>query len=177
MIKLTDFVHRYDNIIKKEVCEEIINQKDLKFNLATVSGGKVNKHRNCLVKPIEKKFDNKIQKIISKIIQLYMEDHKHFGPGMNSIEDTGYEHLLYLGSHKGEYKEHVDHVELFPRILSISILLNDNYEGGNFSFFNGQHIIEKKQGSAIIFPSNFCFPHAVLPVTKGDRHSIITWIH
>ena len=91
MIKLTDFVHRYDNIIKKEVCEEIINQKDLKFNLATVSGGKVNKHRNCLVKPIEKKFDNKIQKIISKIIQLYMEDHKHFGPGMNSIEEFSFE--------------------------------------------------------------------------------------
>ena len=34
-----------------------------------------------------------------------------------------------------------------------------------------------KAGSAIVFPSNFCFPHAVLPVTKGERHSIITWIH
>ena len=148
MIKLTDFVHRYDNIIEKEICEEIINQKDLKFNGATTGGGK-----------------------------LYMKNHEHFGPGIGSIEDTGYQHLLYLGSHKGEYKEHIDHVDLFPRILSISILLNDNYEGGDFSFFNHQHIVKKKQGSAVVFPSNFCFPHAVLPVTQGDRHSIITWIH
>ena len=27
-----------------------------------------------------------------------------------------------------------------------------------------------------VFPSNFCFPHAVTPVTKGNRHAIITWI-
>ena len=177
MIKLTDFVHRYDNIIEKEICEEIINQKDLKFNGATTGGGKLTQHRNCLVKPLEKKFDNIIHGIVSKTVQLYMKNHEHFGPGIGSIEDTGYQHLLYLGSHKGEYKEHIDHVDLFPRILSISILLNDNYEGGDFSFFNHQHIVKKKQGSAVVFPSNFCFPHAVLPVTQGDRHSIITWIH
>ena len=176
MINLKDFVHKYDNIIEKEICEEIINQKDLKFYPAKTGGG-VHKARNCLVKPIEKNFDSKIHEIISKIIQLYMDDHEHFGPGMGSIEDTGYEHLLYLGSNKGEYKQHTDHMDMFPRILSVSILLNDNYEGGDFSFFNGQHIIKKQQGSAIVFPSNFCFPHAVLPVTQGDRHSIITWIH
>ena len=43
--------------------------------------------------------------------------------------------------------------------------------------FNKEYILEKKTGSAIVFPSNFCFPHAVLPVTKGDRHVVITWIH
>jgi len=61
--------------------------------------------------------------------------------------------------------------------MPCSFLLNDDYEGGNFSFFNKEYILEKKTGSAIVFPSNFCFPHAVLPVTKGDRHAVITWIH
>ena len=37
-------------------------------------------------------------------------------------------------------------------------------------------IVKKKKASAVVFPSNFCFPHAVLPVKNGDRHSIITWI-
>ena len=56
------------------------------------------------------------------------------------------------------------------------MILNDNYDGGDFSFFDGQVIKKKKQGSVVAFPSNFCFPHAVTPVSNGDRHSIITWI-
>ena len=84
---------------------------------------------------------------------------------------------MYKGSEGGEYKEHVDHFDLNPRILSCSLILNDNYEGGNFSFFGGEYIVKKKKGSAVVFPSNFCFPHAVVPVSNGDRHSIITWVH
>ena len=37
-------------------------------------------------------------------------------------------------------------------------------------------IVKKKVGSAVVFPSNFCFPHAVTPVINGDRHAVITWI-
>ena len=71
---------------------------------------------------------------------------------------------------------HVDSLNLHPRILSISFILNDNYDGGNFIFFDEKYKIEKKKGMAVVFPSNFCFPHAVTPVTNGDRHAIITWI-
>ena len=61
--------------------------------------------------------------------------------------------------------------------LSCSLILNDNYEGGNFVFFDEEYLIEKKKGSVVMFPSNFCFPHAITPVSNGDRHAIITWIH
>ena len=94
-----------------------------------------------------------------------------------TITDTGYEHLLYRGSEKGEYKEHTDNSDTSPRVLSCSLILNDDYEGGNFAFFGGEYIVPKKAGSAVVFPSNFCFPHAVTPVTKGNRHAVITWIH
>ena len=46
-----------------------------------------------------------------------------------------------------------------------------------FVFFDEEYLIEKKKGSIVMFPSNFCFPHAVTPVSNGDRHAIITWIH
>ncbi len=72
---------------------------------------------------------------------------------------------------------HVDHMDLYPRVLSCSLILNDNYDGGDFVFFDEEYLIEKKKGSIIMFPSNFCFPHAVTPVSNGDRHAIITWIH
>ena len=135
MISIQEYIKCYENVISTELCEKIINQKDLKFFPATVDDGKIDKHRNCLIKK-----------------------------------------LLYLGSKNGEYKEHVDHMDVNPRVLSCSLILNDNYDGGDFSFFNKEYIIKKKKGSAIVFPSNFCFPHAVLPITKGDRHSIVTWI-
>ena len=60
-------------------------------------------------------------------------------------------------------------------ILSLVGILNDDYEGGDFVLC-GDKYIEKIQGSAIVFPSNFMFPHEVKPVTKGKRHSIMTWI-
>ena len=35
---------------------------------------------------------------------------------------------------------------------------------------------ETKKGSAIIFPSNFMFPHEVNRIEKGTRYSIVTWL-
>ena len=32
-----------------------------------------------------------------------------------------------------------------------------------------------EKGDALMFPSNFMYPHEVMPVTKGTRYSIITW--
>ena len=40
----------------------------------------------------------------------------------------------------------------------------------------GLPTLEKKKGSAVVFPSNFMFPHEVQKVTSGNRYSIMTWI-
>ena len=177
MKKLSDFVKCYENVIDKDLCEKIINQKDLTFLVATAGvNNEVLPTRKCYDKPLDNKFDKNIFQVIGKILKLYHQDPPWFQTGA-STHDTGYNHLLYLGSKKGEYREHVDHFDLHPRVLSCSLILNDDYEGGDFAFFGGEHIVPKKSGSAVVFPSNFCFPHAVQPVTKGNRHSVITWIH
>ena len=58
-------------------------------------------------------------------------------------------------------------------------MLNNDYEGGDLSFAdqNNEEIlkVEKQANRMIIWPSNFLFPHAVLPVTKGKRYSIVAW--
>lgn len=64
-----------------------------------------------------------------------------------------------------------------PRKLSATILLNDDFDGGQFQFFNGDdnHIsLEMKPGTIIVFPS-FMF-HRVAPVTSGVRNSLVTWV-
>ena len=42
--------------------------------------------------------------------------------------------------------------------------------------FIADTIYKPKKNSAIIFPSNFMFPHSVNQVIEGTRYSIITWL-
>jgi hypothetical protein len=78
-------------------------------------------------------------------------------------------------------KAHHDHIHsLFDGerkgipTLSIVGLLNDDYEGGNFVFFK-DYEIKLKAGDILIFPSVFMFPHRVDKVSKGIRHSFVSW--
>lgn len=54
---------------------------------------------------------------------------------------------------------------------SCTILLNDDYEGGEFSFFNGKHDVKMKAGQAMIFPANAYWVHEVKEIKKGKRYS------
>jgi PKHD-type hydroxylase len=64
------------------------------------------------------------------------------------------------------------------RKLSASIILNEDFEGGEmrFRWFHDEIKESKvlaKKGDAIFFPSNL--QHMVSPVTEGTRYSIVKW--
>tara|TARA_B110000211_G_scaffold204148_1_gene237472 strand:- start:64 stop:618 length:555 start_codon:yes stop_codon:yes gene_type:complete len=59
------------------------------------------------------------------------------------------------------------------RKLSMTIVLNDEYEGGEFQFFNDKTLIKEKQGTVIIFPSYM--QHRVRPIKSGIRYSLVVW--
>ena len=59
-------------------------------------------------------------------------------------------------------------------ILSVIGLLNDEYEGGDLYISKNKTVMKK--GDLIIFPSSFMFPHEVKTVTKGVRHSYVSWL-
>lgn len=79
----------------------------------------------------------------------------------------------------GFYKFHVDSGSNILRTFSCIFLLNDNYEGGELAFkFPGQeneYRINTKKNRLIIWPSNFLYPHSVLPVIKGTKYSVVSW--
>jgi predicted 2-oxoglutarate/Fe(II)-dependent dioxygenase YbiX len=54
---------------------------------------------------------------------------------------------------------------------SCTINLNEDYEGGEFSFFNGKNEIKLKQGDAILFPADHYWVHEVKPIISGTRYS------
>lgn len=60
------------------------------------------------------------------------------------------------------------------RKISFSILLNDEFEGGEFQInTNKVKTIDLKKKDIILFHADT--PHQVTPVTSGVRHSLVGW--
>ena len=79
-----------------------------------------------------------------------------------------------------EYKFHHDAAqrreqEEYHRKISVIIYLTEDFEGGGTAF---PHVTHKpKSGYALIFPSNWCYPHAGEPVEDGVKRVAVTWYY
>jgi hypothetical protein len=182
--KLEDFIKIYDNIISDDLCNKILNEYENSddWGKTLVGEGIVNNNiRNCSIiqlsdnDVINKKYeirkfiDVELHQQLLKVVEKYSQDFPNFAPSV----DTGYDLLRYK---TGEfYTQHTDSFIHQQRSVSCSLTLNDNYEGGEFAFFNREIVIRPRIGSVIVFPSNFMYPHEIMPVTQGTRYSIITW--
>ena len=71
-----------------------------------------------------------------------------------------------------------DHSDVGGTIrASCTLNLNEDYEGGEFRFFDGQIKETFKTGDAMIFPAEPIWIHGTEPVTKGARYSINCFLH
>jgi hypothetical protein len=100
-----------------------------------------------------------------KALRCYREKYR-----VHTRSDEGFDILRYETGQRID--SHVD--DDTPRVLSMSIALNDAYSGGEFQFWQRQ-TIRLTAGCAIMFPPTFMYPHQILPVTAGTRYSMITW--
>jgi hypothetical protein len=185
MNHLKDYILVLENIVSDELCESILNEykiseewREATINQDTTLNKKI---RNCKIlgisipevidknNEIRKKLDDQLFECAKKSITKYNEIFK------NCIisRDSGYELLKYETG--GFYEEHIDSFTSEPRTISCSFILNNDFKGGDFSFFNNTVTYSLKKGSVIMFPSNFLYPHNIMPITEGTRYSIITW--
>lgn len=181
---IEDYVIMFEKIIPNDLCDRILNEyyNCNEWNPAYVDKGRIdtltrNTNTISLSLPsvIEKNavtrktLDDEIFKCASSAIQQY----NSIFPAAMIEQDSGYDLLRY---NEGQfYVQHTDSFMKQPRAVSCSFALNDNYEGGEFAFWNREKKVILKTGSAILFPSNFMYPHEIMPVTKGTRYSIVTW--
>jgi len=104
--------------------------------------------------------------------------YRQYNPHLNVVCDSGFVLLRYQ---EGEqYKAHVDNVAGAglvegARQLSAVAYLNDDYLGGELSFPRQSIKFKPAAGDVLMFPSNFCYPHASLPVVQGTKYSVVTW--
>ena len=179
--KLTDYIIVTEPLLPKETLKEVLaTTEGIKWRVPNTGN---NYTRTCTTFPISmaaigkypipegrleqvKQADKTLVDATLKALHAYKEKH----PRVVTRSDSGFDILRYeTGQCIGD---HID--DLAPRILTMSIVLNDDYTGGEFRFWKK---IDKNvpAGCAIIFPPNFMFPHEVLPITSGTRYSMITW--
>ena len=67
----------------------------------------------------------------------------------------------------------IDHLDVDPYVrASCTLNLNENYKGGELTFFSGKHIETFKTGDGMIFPAEIIWIHGTKPVLSGTRYAI-----
>lgn len=187
MKNINDYIVTFDGVITDALCDAVLeefsdetewqktfigNNKDKKVD------DKVRTAETIVVSyphVIEKnpKVRAKLDKYVFASAGLAIKKYNEMFSFCKIEEDSGYELLRYKENQF--YIQHTDSFKDRPRAVSCSFALNDDYEGGEFAFFDRELVYKLKKGSCIMFPSNFMYPHEIMPVTNGVRYSIITW--
>ena len=192
------------NVLDKNTCDKIRNLAEDRWEKSSVNvkKGITNEERKTgekLIHDIDKneRISDVVwtndQWLIKTIWPFMIKANENAGwkydiTGMTGMQITRYKsggfynfHTDGMGDHLSVYdrpSNKIFHGNV--RKLSMTVLLNDDYEGGEFQF--ATYYREKceiitpefnKTGSIIVFPSDM--EHRVTPITKGIRYSLVVW--
>ena len=198
-MELTTEWYTYKNAIDSATCTKIIELANETFEVATIrdSDGKDIKESQSGVDPRKTRISDiawsNDQWLIDLIWPYMLEANEQAGwnydiRAVESIQITRYKEGNFYHFHRDGRSDSFStynnpenkflHGHL--RKLSMCIVLNDDYEEGDFQFSvlcaNGgaaTHTPPLTAGSIIVFPSFMM--HRVTPVTKGTRYSLVAW--
>ena len=180
--QISDYIFFYPDVMDKKTCEWIINRYDTtaKWQPSTFSTA----YKNTGTSQVAMdeywiKDSAPYYGTIKESFEYCVNDYISVHDKIKSVEYTNFRINRYKEG--GFMQSHIDNIhhshgqkQGYPHLTSL-IFLNDDYEGGEFVLC-GDKYIEKIQGSAVVFPSNFMYPHEVKEVTEGKRFSVMTWI-
>ena len=180
-----DLILTKKNILTADQCKLLINEfKERKENAnkeecANAITGKLTTSTFDVVSLIP---NSETFKLINNKISNFTKDYINFLKEKNSVSAYAVEgtfnfaHAFRLMCYKkgGWIHPHIDWTHGIHG--SCTINLNEEYEGGDFYFFNGKHKVELKTGDGLIFPANPFWIHEVKEVTKHERYSVNCFI-
>ena len=189
--KITDLKFHIDKLVPKDVCQYFINfyehyiqheKKEISYKYQTKK--KEYDNYKCInltnLFMEDDKFKEPLElakKYISIMItnyELYIQN--NICPTFNSSTISKSSNIRILKYEKGDFIK--DHLDFDGTIRSSCTLnLNEDYEGGEFRFFDGQIKHSFKTGDAMLFPAEPIWIHGTEPVTKGIRYSINCFLH
>jgi PKHD-type hydroxylase len=174
----TNFYAFWNNAFSREECQKIINIAKDKGLIKgkTFNDNKIKDVRDSKISWLYP--DDNMDWVFRRVTDIVLNLNERFFKfdlfGLNEgFQFTNYE------APSGKYGKHVDRAMNIPvRKLSISIQLTnpEEYEGGELYLYDDDKgtVMDKTQGTLILFPSYIL--HEVMPVTKGERNSLVTWV-
>jgi hypothetical protein len=187
--KIIDQKYHLKGLVSEDICNKLIkfyedheymsipensykyndNLDDNKKEVDNCSFLNISKLRN------EKDFDEPYN-IILKYLRIVLTNHeiyirKNLCPTYQNTFMTNTDNIRIIKYGVGEFIK--DHSDVGGNIRgSLTINLNENYEGGDFRFFGGLEKVSLSTGEAMLFPGEPLWIHGTEPVTKGARYAI-----
>tara|TARA_R110000744_G_scaffold372168_1_gene483702 strand:- start:449 stop:1057 length:609 start_codon:yes stop_codon:yes gene_type:complete len=174
----------WHNEIEEEVCDKIIKSANDLWETGKIEnkqkGNVISRQRSTDVH-----FNN--EKWIYDLVEPYMRKaNKNAGWNYDISGMESYQIGKYSADISAHYDWHQDSLGTWNSInntpkmnlngttrkISMSLILNDDYEGGELEIWSSNKAAYKR-GSIIFFPS--WMNHRVTPVTKGTRYSLVVW--
>lgn len=184
--KITDLKFHINKLVPKEVCKYFINvyENNSKYECLESSYKHETKKNeqdnfkciNLTTLAMENKNFIEPLEIAKKYINIMITNYvlniqKNICSTFDSLHIKNSFNIRILKYEKGQcIKDHTD-IEGTVR-ASCTLNLNEDYEGGEFRFFNGRIKHSFKTGDAMIFPAEPIWIHGTEPIIKGVRYSI-----
>lgn len=93
--------------------------------------------------------------------------------GINVIYYEAFNFVKYegFGTH---FNIHADHGPAYNCTVSAVIYINDDYDGGELNFPRLDNLVyNPKVGDIAVFPSNYIYEHASLPIKSGTKYCVV----
>jgi hypothetical protein len=119
---------------------------------------------SLLSKELYNSVDYWIQEKIEDYTRMYSVERLEKGP-----------YIFIKYQHNDKFDWHIDDGKKYPRTVSVSAYLNDDYEGGEIEFNHFGITHKPTAGDIIVFSSSHTYMHRVKPVLSGTRYAVVNW--
>ena len=195
MKQVSDYIKLYTDIVDPKLCNDMINY-EFEYDIEKANSDLYTKDIKKLLEAADipdslkqqmnpvytedywikekTKFYEELKKSYQKSYVIYKKDFPMFN--VNILTDfriSKYNKSCSLNNHidtiAGSHGQQFGHPQ-----VTVLLFLNDDYEGGEIVI--ADNIYKPPAGSAILFPSNFMYPHEVLLIKEGTRYSVTCWL-
>ena len=176
-MQLTDLIRVYENVLTAEQCESIIAGVDARDHMMKLHDTPLYTFYQMEVvqtdmAPVAHQFASIVSTYASHYFQsLGFSDFV----GVQGFE--GVKIKKYLKNSEFEFRPHLDVIDKAScvRYLQCLLYLNDN--DGNTMFDMLGVSVKPKQGSMLVFPPMWMFPHSAKAPTTDDKYLMMTTLH
>lgn len=183
MDELKDLIHVYENALEVDVCnflitlyEEVIDKHEKFDNNGKPNFTQFNFTENRELSPeINRVHNHIIHKVFEYRNKYYDFVDKRVFPDEHALEQ--FRIKKYETNGTDQFDTHVDVVEYGTarRYLSFLWYLNDVNDGGKTVFKEIE--IQPKQGTLIMFPPMWMYPHRGEPPISNPKYIMSTYLH